>query len=107
MKTKFGQSEKLRHLLRAAHHAREHPVSDGQWTQQAMRRIRHLAATEGPVYTAWLWEPFFWRWFTAGGVATAVMALLLLNFQFVPDADLWSFLIYENEIINTMQAYLY
>jgi fumarate reductase subunit D len=54
-----------------------------------------------------LWEPFFWHWFTAGGVATAVMALLLLNFQFVPDADLWSFLIYENEIVNIMQAYLY
>jgi protein tyrosine/serine phosphatase len=107
MKTKFGRSEKLRHLLRATHQAREHPVSNGQWTRQAMRRIRYLAASEAPVSTAWLWEPFFWRWFTAGGVATAVMALVLLNFQFVPDADLWSFLIYENETMNMMQAYLY
>ena len=107
MKTKLSRSEKLRHLLRVAHHAREHPVSDGQWTRQAMCRIRHLAASEDPLSRAWLWEPYFWRWFTAGGVATAVMALLLLNFQFVPDADLWSFLIYENEIVNIMQAYLY
>jgi hypothetical protein len=107
MKTNSSRAEKLRQLLRATHHAREHPVSDGQWTRQAMRRIRHLAVSEDAVSTAWLWEPFFWRWFTAGGVATAVMALMLFNFQFVPDADLWSFLIYENEIVNIMQAYLY
>ena len=107
MKTKSTRSEKLRDLLRGAHHERENLVIEGQWTQQAMRRIRHLAASKSPVSTAWLWEPFFWRWFAAGGVATAVMALLLLNFQFIPDGDLWSFLIYENEIINMMQAYLY
>jgi len=107
MKTNQSRSERLRQLLCATHYAREHPISDGQWTRQAMRRIRHLAASEDPLSTTWLWEPYFWRWFTAGGVATAVMALLLLNFQFVPDADLWSFLIYENEIVNIMQAYLY
>jgi hypothetical protein len=107
MKTNSSRSEKLRQLLRATHQSREHPISDGQWARQTMRRIRHLAATEGPASTAWLWEPYFWRWFTAGGVATAVMAVMLLNFQFVPDADLWSFLIYENEIVNIMQAYLY
>ena len=107
MKTTSDRSEKLRELLRRVHHTRENLAIDDQWTHQTLRRVRNLAASKDPVSTAWLWEPFFWRWFTAGGVATAVMALLLLNFQFIPDADLWSFLIYENEIINIMQAYLY
>jgi len=107
MKTTSDRSEKLRDLLRGAHHARENLVVDDQWTRQTLRRIRHLAASERPFSTAGLWEPFFWRWFAAGGVATAVMAWLLLNFQFISDADLWSFLIYENEITNMMQAFLY
>jgi len=107
MKTKSDRSERLRELLRGVHQARENLVVDAQWTHRTLRRVRHLAASEDSVSTAWLWEPFFWRWFAAGGVATAVMAFLLLNFQFIPDADLWSFLIYENEIINIMQAYLY
>lgn len=107
MKTTSDRSEKLRDLLRGVHHARENLVVDGQWTRQTLGRIRHLAASEGPLSAAGLWEPFFWRWFAAGGVATAVMALLLFNFQFVPDADLWSFLLYENETMNMLQAFLY
>jgi len=89
------------------HQARENLAIDDRWTHQTLRRVRHLAASGRPLSAAGLWEPFFWRWFAAGGLATAVMAVLLLNFQFIPDADLWSFLIYENEIINIMQAYLY
>ena len=107
MKIKSTRSEKLRDLLRGVHHARENLVVEGQWAQQTLRRIRHLAATGHSTSTIWYWEPFFWRWFAAGGVATVVMALLLLNFQFIPDADLWSFLTYENEIVNMMQVYLY
>ncbi len=107
MKTTSDRSERLRELLRGAHQARENLVVDAQWTRQTLRRIRDLAASERPLSTAGLWEPFFWRWFAAGGVATAVMGLLLFNFQFVPDADLWSFLIYENETMNMMQAFLY
>jgi hypothetical protein len=107
MKTKSTRSERLQDLLRGAHHERENLVIEGQWAQQTLRRIRHLAATEHAASTVWFWEPFFWRWFAAGGVATAVMMLLLLNFQFVPDADIWSFLLYENETMNMMQAFLY
>jgi len=107
MKTTSDRSDKLRNLLRGAHHARENLAVDDQWTRQTLRRIRHLATSERPLSTAGLWEPLFWRWFAAGGVATAVMALLLVNFQFVPDADLWSFLLYENETMNMMQAFLY
>lgn len=107
MKTTSGRSEKLRDLLRGAHRARENQVVDEQWSQQTLRRIRHLAATAYPVSKAGLGEPFFWRWFAAGGVATATMVVLLLNFQFIPDADLWSFLVYENETMNMMQAFLY
>jgi hypothetical protein len=67
MKTKSTRSEKLRDLLRGAHHERENLVIEGQWTQQAMRRIRHLAASKSPVSTAWLWEPFFWLVCSRGG----------------------------------------
>lgn len=107
MKTTSERSERLRGLLRGAHHERENLAIDDQWRQQTLRRIRHLAASERPLSTPGLWEPFFWRWFAAGGVVTAVMAILLLNFQFIPDGDLWSFLVYENETMNMMQAFLY
>jgi hypothetical protein len=72
-----------------------------------MRQIRHLAATEHPVSRADWGESYFWRWYTAGGLATATLIVLLFNFQFLPDADLWSFLVYENETMNMMQAFLY
>jgi len=107
MKITSDRSEKLRDLLRGVHHAREDLAIDAQWTRQTLRRVRHLAAAERSLSTVGLWEPFFWHWFAAGGVATAVMALLLINFQFVPDADLWSFLLYENETMNMLQAFLY
>ena len=107
MTSRINQKEKLRKLLRAAHHARKNRPGDEQWTQQTMRRIRQLAAGDRTGATVDYWELYFWRWFTAGGVATAVMALLLLNFQFVPDADLWSYLVYENETMNMLQALLY
>lgn len=107
MKTKPDRSEKLRHLLRAAHHARENTAVDEQWARQALRRIRHLAASESPSVSVNPWDSFSWRWFAAGGMATAIMALMLLNYQFVPDADLWSFLVYEDETMSMIQALLY
>jgi len=107
MKRTSDRSDKLQDLLREAHHARENQAVDEQWARQTMHQIRHLAATEQPLSRAGLGESFFWRWFAAGGVATATMIVLLLNFQFIPDADLWSFLVYENETMNMMQAFLY
>lgn len=101
------QSESLRSLLQETHYARENLPGDALWAQETMRRIRHLAASGRTRSAVDFLEPYFWRWFTAGGVASAVMVLLLLNFQFVPDADLWSFLIYENETLNMFQALLY
>jgi hypothetical protein len=107
MTSKIDQEEKLRRLLRAAHRARDNRSIDDQWTQQTMRRIRQLAASDRRGAVVDFWELYFWRWFTAGGVATVVLALLLINFQFVPDADLWSYLVYENETMNMLQALLY
>ena len=107
MKSTSDRSEKLQDLLRGVHRARENQVVDEQWTRQTMRQIRHLAATEQSVSRAGGGESFFWRWFAAGGVATATLIVLLFNFQFLPDADLWSFLVYENETMNMMQAFLY
>jgi|GEM_PF-2139060 len=107
MKSTSKQSERLRRLLQETHHARENLTGDNLWARQTMRRIHHLAVSGRTSSAVDFLEPYFWRWFTAGGVATAVMALLLLNFQFVPDADLWSFLIYENETMNMLQALLY
>lgn len=107
MKSTSEQSERLRSLLRETHYARESRPDNPLWARQTLQRIRELAAS-GRTRSAYdFWEPYFWRWFTAGGVATAVMTLLLLNFQFVPDADLWSFLVYENETMNMFQALLY
>jgi hypothetical protein len=40
-------------------------------------------------------------------LATAVMVVVLLNFQFVPDVDIWSFLLYENDSMTMLQAFLY
>jgi len=105
MKTKADRSERLRDLLRATHRARENPVIDARWGVQTMRRIRQQAAAERP--TAGFEETFFWRWFAAGGVAAAVLMVVVLNFQFIPDADLWSILLYENETLSMMQAFLY
>jgi hypothetical protein len=106
MKTKVKRSEKLRDLLRVAHHAREDGVVDPQWGERTMRRIRHLAAA-GRSAAADRWDALFWRWFAAGGLATAVMVVVLLNFQFVPDVDIWSFLLYENDSMTMLQAFLY
>ena len=107
MKSTSDRSEKLQDLLRGVHRAREHQVVDDKWTRQTMRQIRHLTATGHPVSKAGPAESYFWRWFTAGGLATATLIVLLFNFQFLPDADLWSFLVYENETMNMMQAFLY
>jgi hypothetical protein len=106
MKTKVDRSEKLRALLRAAHHAREDLAIDAQWGEQTMRRIRYLAAGRSTT-AAGPGDALFWRWFAVGGVATAVMAVVVLNFQFIPDVDLWSFLLYENETMTMLQAFLY
>ena len=107
MKTTSGRSEKLRDLLRGAHHARENQAVDEQWTRQTMRRIRHLAATERPVSTAGLWGSVFLALVCGRRGGDRHMLALLLNFQFIPDGDLWSFLVYENETMNMMQAFLY
>ena len=107
MKSKFDRSEKLREILRAAHREREQGEVDGRWQQQTLRRIRHLAATGRPVTAAGLLEDYFWRWFTAGGLVTAILTVALLNFQFIPDVDLWSFLLYENETLTMLQGFLY
>lgn len=107
MKSKVDRTEKLRHLLRAAHHGREDLVIDPQWEAQTMCRIRHQAEAGRSMAQAGLGDALFWRWFAVGGAATAVMTVVLLNFQFVPDVDLWSFLLYENETMTMLQAFLY
>ena len=106
MKAKVDRKEKLRALLRGAHQRPEDFAVDTRWRERAMARIRRLAAG-GTSTAAALGDALFWRWFAVGGVATAVMAVVLLHFQFIPDVDLWSFLLYENETMTMLQAFLY
>jgi len=106
MKSKFDRSEMLCELLRTAHREREQGAMEGPWQQRTLHRIRHLAAAGRPT-AAGLLEAYFWRWFSAGGVAIAVLTVVLLNFEFIPDADLWSFLLYENETLTMLQGFLY
>ena len=107
MKPSSTQPERLRRLLRAVHHQREEVTVDDQWTQQTLDRIRRLADDHRPSTAPSYWETYFWRWFAAGGMATAILALMIVNFQWIPDGELWSFLFYENETLSMMQAYLY
>ena len=107
MRTKVDRGEKLHTLLRAAHQRHDHLVIDVRWQGETMHRIRHLAAAGRTPSAAGRWDALFWRWFAVGGVATAVMAAVLLHFQFIPDVDLWPFLLYENETMTMLQAFLY
>lgn len=107
MKNKTERSDKLRELLRAAHRERDHCKVDPHWRQRTLGRIRHQAAAGRPMPAERFLETYYWRWFAAGGLASALLTAALLNFQFIPDADMWSFLLYENETLTMLQAFLY
>ena len=107
MKSVSGRKEKLRRLLRVVHHARQEVELDDAWTRQTMDQVRQMTDSGRRLSPTVFWERYYWRWMAVGGMATAAMAMVLFNFQFVPDGDLWSFLVYENETLNMLQTFLY
>lgn len=107
MKTRFSRSQALRRLLREAHYERESLPVDDRWVAQTLAGVRRLAAAGGPPAGPEPADAFSWPWLAAGGLATAALALLLIHYPFIPDADLWSFLVYEDESMNMMLAFLY
>ena len=107
MKPSSARSEKLRRLLRIAYRERDQVTVGDQWARQTLDRIHQLTEARRPSTIVSFWELYFWRWFTVGGMATAALVLMILNIQWIPDGALWSFLFYETETLNMMQAYLY
>ncbi len=96
--------EKLHKVLRQAYRQRATAAEPEADPQALMRRVRHLAASEGATPGVFL-DRLFWRLAPVAGALIAVLALVAVNLDFAPDAA-WSMLSYENEAADMVQMLL-
>ncbi len=102
---KPSSADNLQKMLQAAYRHRA-DASDGAVDSQAlMRRIRHLAAAEDAPSPGEVLDRLFWRLVPATGALIAILALVAVNLDYLPDAT-WSMLSYETEATEIAQLLL-
>ena len=68
-----------------------------------MDRIHLLATKDRELSLGELLERFFWHLAPASGALIVILGVVLLNFDFVADAEVWPLLAFESETYSLMQ----
>lgn len=106
MGRKHASEDRLKQILKQAYRAGEMDAVHGVDTQTLMGRIRHLAASREETSPGLALDRLFWRLAPAAGALIAILAMVAINLDFIPDAEVWSMLHYENEAAAMMQILL-
>lgn len=89
--------ERLKNLLRTAYREKERLGVGDRWPEQAMRRIRNLAAEETPPSFAQAFGNLIWRLAPAAGAFIIILSVVLINSDTPSTYDLYQLLTYEFE----------
>lgn len=106
MERKHASENHLRQILKQAYRTRETNAVPDVDPRALMGRIRRLAASREEASLGALLDRLFWWLAPATGAMIAILAMVVVNFDFIPDADAWSMLCYENEAAAMMQTLL-
>lgn len=104
MGRKHTSAENLHRVLQQAYRQKT-AEGDPADAQALMRRIHHLAAAEPASSPVALLDRLFWQLVPAAGALIAILAMVAVNLDFLPDAA-WSMLSYENEAAAMVQILL-
>jgi len=103
MKSLNNEIESAKELLRRVYHEKEDLEVDYKWRLKVMRHIRNI----GPINTApdyiTFFEQFLWRLAPAACFLIIVLAVLLLEFDFTPEYEVFTSLINGIELVNLEQ----
>lgn len=88
MKSQGAWVHRLVQVLRHAHATRPLPPLDSHWPEAVMRRIRNLPAPAA-AGGGWPFELLVWRLAPATGALALLTLAVLLQFSWIPDAELF------------------
>jgi hypothetical protein len=107
MTHKHDETEKkLQLILQQAY--RSHPTfEEDQIDPRAiMRRIHSLPKNERETGAGETLDRLFWRLTPMAGALIAILAVVILNLDFIPDAEAWSTLTYEKDAADIIQLFM-
>jgi hypothetical protein len=104
MGRRHASEEQLKQILMQAYRARKMDAVPEVDPRALMGRIRRLTASREENSLGALLDRLFWRYAPVTGAMIAILAVVALNLDFIPDADVWSILYYENEATAVMQT---
>lgn len=81
------EQEALKKALRKAYLAKETEVSEGQWQDKVMGRVRHIGSLRHVTSFLSAFEHMVWRLAPASALLILSLTVLLLNMDFDPDYD--------------------
>jgi hypothetical protein len=106
MSGKQTAEKNLQKLLQQAYRAGVSGTVPEVGPQALMRRIRHPSARPEETSADAFLDRLFWRLAPAAGALIAILAMVMLNLDFIPDTDVWSLLSYESEAAAMAQILL-
>lgn len=103
MKSHNHEQEMLRKLLRQAYYEKEKLEVDVQWQFNVMRRIRNLAQLKSQPNFSQMFEQLVWRLAPVTSTIILVFAIVLLNFDLIPDLEISQLLYNESGVFSLIQ----